>query len=77
MRRFKGRERDPFRAYKLTEEDWRNRARWGDYQEAVEEMLARTSTPAAPWTVVEAEDKCFARVKVVKTVADAIERALG
>jgi polyphosphate kinase 2 (PPK2 family) len=75
LRRFKDRERDPFRAYKLTAEDWRNRARWGDYQAAVEEMLARTSTPQAPWTVVEAEDKHYARVKVVRTLVEAIERA--
>jgi polyphosphate kinase 2 (PPK2 family) len=77
LRRFKGRERDPFRSYKLTTEDWRNRARWDAYVEAVEEMLARTSTPYAPWTVVEANDKFYARVKVVKTLADAIEKALG
>jgi polyphosphate kinase 2 (PPK2 family) len=77
LRRFKGRERDPFRSYKLTAEDWRNRARWGNYLEAVEEMLGRTSTRHAPWTVVEAEDKFYARVKVVKTLADAVERVLG
>jgi polyphosphate kinase 2 (PPK2 family) len=76
LRRFRERERDPFRSYKLTAEDWRNRARWGDYAKAVEEMLARTSTRAAPWTVVEANDKYHARVKVVKTLADAVERAL-
>jgi polyphosphate kinase 2 (PPK2 family) len=77
LRRFRGRERDPFRSYKLTAEDWRNRARWGSYAEAAEEMLARTSTPYAPWTVVEANDKLHARVKVVKTLADAVARALG
>jgi polyphosphate kinase 2 (PPK2 family) len=76
LRRFKERERDPFRAYKLTEEDWRNRARWDAYQEAIEEMLARTSTADAPWTVVEADDKYHARVKVVSTLADAIEKAV-
>lgn len=76
LRRFKDRERDPFRSYKLTGEDWRNRAKWDAYAEAVEEMLARTSTPGAPWTVVEANDKFHARVKVVKTIVDAIERAL-
>ncbi|MCU0242165.1 MAG: hypothetical protein MUF51_07060 [Vicinamibacteria bacterium] len=76
LRRFKGRERDPFRSYKLTSEDWRNRAKWKEYLEATEEMLARTSTPHAPWTVVEADDKYFARVKIVKALADAIERAL-
>jgi polyphosphate kinase 2 (PPK2 family) len=77
LRRFRGRERDLFRSYKLTAEDWRNRARWGDYAEAAEEMLARTSTPYAPWTVVEANDKLHARLKVVKTLADAVARALG
>ena len=77
LRRFRGRERDPFRSYKLTPEDWRNRARWDQYREAVEEMLARTSTPAAPWTVIEADDKFFARVKVVKTLVDAVERAIN
>lgn len=76
LRRFKDRERDPFRSYKLTGEDWRNRAKWDAYLEAVEEMLTRTSTPYAPWTIVEANDKYHARVKVVKTVADAIEKAL-
>jgi len=76
LRRFKDRERDPFRSYKLTGEDWRNRAKWDAYSEAVEEMLARTSTPYAPWTIVEANDKYHARVKVVKTLADAIEKAL-
>jgi polyphosphate kinase 2 (PPK2 family) len=76
LRRFRDRERDPFRSYKLTPEDWRNRARWDAYREAVEEMLARTSTSYAPWTVVEADDKYYARVKVVKTLAGAVERAL-
>jgi polyphosphate kinase 2 (PPK2 family) len=77
LRRFKARERDPFRSYKLTEEDWRNRARWGEYEAAVEEMLAHTSTRAARWTVVEADDKYWARVKVLRTLADAIQKALG
>lgn len=75
LRRFKARELDPFRSYKLTEEDWRNRAKWDQYQEAVEEMLERTSTAWAPWTVVEANDKFHARVKVVHTLAKALERA--
>jgi AMP-polyphosphate phosphotransferase len=76
LHRFQTRERDPFRSHKLTAEDWRNRARWAGYEEAVEEMLARTSTAAAPWIVVEADDKLHARVKVVHTLADAIERAV-
>ena len=77
LRRFKSRERDPYRRYKLTEEDWRNRARWKDYEEAVEQMLQKTSTPMAPWTVVEANDKYWARVKCVKTIADKLEEILG
>jgi polyphosphate kinase 2 (PPK2 family) len=77
LRRFRDRERDPFRSYKLTPEDWRNRARWNAYAEAVEEMIDRTSKPHAPWTLVEADDKYHARVKVVETLADAIEDKLG
>jgi len=73
LRRFKGRELDPFRSYKLTEEDWRNRAKWHVYQEAVEEMIEKTSTAWAPWTVVEANDKFYARVKVVQTLTKALE----
>lgn len=76
LRRFKDRERDPFRSYKLTEEDWRNRARWGEYQAAVEDMLSLTSQPEAPWVVVEANDKYWARLKVLKSLAGAIEEAL-
>ena len=76
LRRFKDRERYPFRSYKLTGEDWCNRAKWDAYLGAVEEMLSRTSTPYAPWTIVEANDKFHARVKVVKALADAIEKAL-
>ena len=77
LRRFKSREVDPFRSYKLTEEDWRNRAKWPEYSEAVEDMLLHTSTPYAPWTVVEGNNKYYARVKVLRTVAEAIERRLN
>jgi len=77
LRRFRARERDPFRSYKLTAEDWRNRARWAEYEQAAEDMIARTSTAVAPWTVVEADDKRHARVKVVRTVAEAVARAVG
>lgn len=73
LRRFKARELDPFRSYKLTEEDWRNRAKWDQYHDAVEEMIEKTSTTWAPWTVVEANDKFFARVKVVQTLTKALE----
>jgi polyphosphate kinase 2 (PPK2 family) len=77
LRRFRDRERDPFRAWKLTPEDWRNRARWDEYAAAVEDMLSRTSTSEAPWTVVAADDKYFARVQVLETLVAAIERAVG
>jgi AMP-polyphosphate phosphotransferase len=77
LRRFQMRERDPFRSHKLTAEDWRNRARWDEYEAAVVEMLERTSTDVAPWTVVEADDKLHARVKVVRTLADAVAEAIG
>ncbi len=77
LRRFKSREIDPYRSYKLTEEDWRNRAKWDVYTEAVEDMLLHTSTPYAPWTAVEGNDKWWARVKIVKTIADAIEKRLN
>ena len=77
LRRFKSRETDPFRSYKLTEEDWRNRAKWEVYTQAVEDMLLHTSTPFAPWTAVESNNKYFARVKVLRTVVEAIERRLN
>jgi len=77
LRRFKSREIDPYRSYKLTEEDWRNRAKWNEYTQAVEDMLLHTSTPYAPWTVVEANNKWFARVKVLQTVVGAMEKPLG
>lgn len=76
LRRFRDRERDPFRSYKLTPEDWRNRARWAEYSAAVEEMIERTSAPHARWTLVEAEDKYHARIKCVETLADAVQLAL-
>ena len=74
LNRFRGRELDPYRSYKLTEEDWRNRQKWDAYTAAVEEMFARTSTTGAPWTVVPANDKYFARIAVLKTLVEAMER---
>src|SRR5437667_235633 len=76
-RGFEERERIDYKAWKLTDEDWRNRGKWEDYQQAAEDMLLKTSTPNAPWTVVEANDKPFARVKVMETVEDALQRALS
>jgi polyphosphate kinase 2 (PPK2 family) len=76
LRRFESRRDDPYRAWKLTDEDWRNRDKRAAYEEAVEEMIARTSTEVAPWHVVAAEDKRWARVDVVRSVCDAVEKGL-
>ncbi len=75
-RRFKARQENPQKQWKITEEDWRNREKWDQYEEAVSEMLIRTSTPYAPWIVVEGNCKYYARVKVLETVANAIEERL-
>ena len=69
-RRFMARQEDPLKQWKMTEEDWRNREKWDLYEEAIDEMLARTSRPAAPWTVVESNDKYFARIKTLQTLID-------
>ncbi len=76
LRRFKERENTPFKRFKIGEEDWRNRKKWPQYERAVADMVDRTSTETAPWTLIEAEDKQFARVKVLKTVVDRLEEAL-
>lgn len=75
-RRFAEREKTPYKRYKITEEDYRNRERWDLYEDAVNEMVERTSTSHAPWTLVEANDKRFARVKVVETACKALDEAL-
>ena len=77
LRRFHERQNVPYKAWKLTDEDWRNREKWPLYEEAVNEMLLRTSTPTAPWTVVESEDKRFGRIKVMQTVVGRLEAELG
>jgi polyphosphate kinase 2 (PPK2 family) len=76
LRRFEARRKDPYRAWKLTEEDWRNREKRPAYEIAVEEMLERTDTPAGRWHVVPAEDKRWARVAVVRTVCEVVESGL-
>lgn len=76
LRRFKDREQTPAKSWKITPEDWRNRRRWPLYEQALADMFARTSSPSAPWTIVEANDKLYARIKVLRTVIDAIEAAL-
>lgn len=77
LRRFEERQNVPYKSWKLTDEDWRNRDKWPQYEQAVDEMLLRTSTPAAPWTIVAAEDKRFARIKALKTLVKRLEDELG
>jgi polyphosphate kinase 2 (PPK2 family) len=77
LQRFEARKTDPFKSWKLTDEDWRNREQWDVYKEAVDEMLLKTSTPRAPWTVVEGNDKLFARVKVLETVTKGLKRPVA
>ncbi len=72
-RRFRERQENPEKQWKITEEDWRNREKWDQYETAVNEMLIRTSTANAPWIVVEGNDKYYARLKVLRTVVEAIE----
>src|SRR5258706_8415979 len=62
LRRFKEREKINYKSWKITDEDWRNRGKWEDYEQAVEDMVLKTSTQGAPWTVVEANDKYYARI---------------
>jgi polyphosphate kinase 2 (PPK2 family) len=73
LKRFKAREKDPLKRWKLTDEDWRNREKRPQYEAAIEEMVKRTSTEYAPWHLIEAENKRYARVKVIETVCEAIE----
>ena len=77
FRRFKAREEDPDKTWKITAEDWRNRDKWDAYVDAVNEMLYRTDTPYAPWTVVEGNNKYYARLKVMSTMIDRMEKALA
>ncbi len=76
LKRFRAREQTRFKRFKITPDDWRNRKRWPEYERAVRDMVDRTSTAIAPWTLVEANDKRWARVKVLRTICDRLEAAL-
>jgi len=76
LRRFEEREATGFKRFKITAEDWRNREKWEQYELAICDMIDRTSSEIAPWTLVEANDKYYARIKVLKTLCKAIEKAL-
>ena len=76
LARFNERQNTPEKQWKITEEDWRNREKWPLYEGAVSEMLEKTSTEAAPWHVIESNDKLYARIKVLRIVAEALEKAV-
>jgi polyphosphate kinase 2 (PPK2 family) len=76
LRRFEARKHTPYKAWKLTDEDWRNRQKWDAYEEAVEDMLLRTSTISAPWTIVEGNDKLWARIKALRTLVELLSKEL-
>ena len=77
LERFNARQNTPEKQWKITEEDWRNREKWPQYEEAVTDMLQKTSTEYAPWYIIESNDKLYARIKVLRIVADAMEKAAG
>jgi polyphosphate kinase 2 (PPK2 family) len=76
LRRFQEREEVAFKRFKITDEDWRNRDKWDAYQHAICDMVERTSTGNAPWTLVEANDKNYARVKILRTLCERIAAEL-
>lgn len=76
LRRFEDRQNRPNKAWKLTDEDWRNRDKWSVYEQAVEDMLIKTTTAHTPWTVIAGNDKYFARVQVLKTVVDTLSNEM-
>jgi polyphosphate kinase 2 (PPK2 family) len=77
LRRFREREKTHYKSWKLTEEDWRNRGKWEDHLRAADDMILKTSTHGAPWTIVEANDKLHARIKVLRTVEERLRTDLG
>jgi polyphosphate:AMP phosphotransferase len=77
LARFQAREETAYKRYKITDEDWRNRERWPQYKSAINEMIARTSTDSAAWTLVEGNDKQYARIKVLRTLCTGIRESLA
>jgi polyphosphate kinase 2 (PPK2 family) len=76
LKRFKARESDPLKSWKLTDEDWRNREKRKQYKAAIEDMLEFTDQPGAPWYLVEGDSKKWARVKIIETTIDVIEAGI-
>ncbi|MBQ8373012.1 MAG: hypothetical protein IJX35_01690, partial [Candidatus Methanomethylophilaceae archaeon] len=76
LRRFKERQENPLKTWKITDEDWRNRETWPVYENYINRMIASTNMPVAPWVVVESEDKKYGRLKVLRTIVETLEREL-
>jgi polyphosphate kinase 2 (PPK2 family) len=77
LKRFEARAADPYKHWKISEEDWRNRKKWKEHIEAAEDMFHQTSTKLAPWTLVESEFKYYARLKVLKTIVKKFTQEFG
>ncbi|MBR3771711.1 MAG: phosphate--AMP phosphotransferase, partial [Clostridium sp.] len=76
LQRFTDRQNNPEKRWKITDEDWRNRSKWDAYERAVDDMLVKTSTNYAPWYIVEANSKYYARIKILETIVDTLEKRL-
>lgn len=76
LERFKQRQNTPEKQWKITDEDWRNREKWDLYEEAVDEMIEKTSTEYAPWHILESNDKRYARIQALRIVIEEIEKKL-
>ena len=76
LARFRAREDTPYKHFKITPDDWRNRKRWDDYQQAVADMVERTSTARAPWRLIGSDDKNHARVEVLRTIVERLDQVL-
>ena len=76
LERFTARQNTPEKQWKITDEDWRNREKWPDYEQAIDEMLRKTSTENAPWFIIESNDKKYARIKALRIVTEALEKAI-
>ena len=76
LARFHEREENPDKRWKITDEDWRNREKWDQYEDAVNEMLQKTSTTFAPWHIIESNDKLYARIQAMNIVIDALEQKI-
>ncbi len=77
LKRFESRQNTPSKQWKITDEDWRNREKWAEYETSVNEMLQKTSTPNAPWHIIESNDKYYARIKTLRIVEEALKKALN